>query len=272
MEKVGFVRSGDGQKIYFKFYPEKRKPPLLFLHGLGANHTYWIPLARILRAYGFPVVLVDMRGHGHSASQPNGEFTLSRLDDDTNAVLRRLEFKDPVIIGLSSGGMSALHYSLSHEVRALILIGATPLPFLKSLPIDIDILRAPSRGLLYLLYHLRRLDHRKTLPYISYPNLRNNSIIGCFFQNLRGTRLDAYASSFLPLLHFDISKRLHEIKPPCFCLAGSTDWVFRPSIARYIAENVRQGEWKIVPNMHHEGVFRQPKPIAREILHFLKKI
>lgn len=103
-------------------------PPLVLLHGAGANVAWWDHLAHLLAA-GRHVVALDFRGHGDSdypEERRPGAFV-----DDLEALLAHLDVQEAVLMGHSLGAHVALeHAAAAPGVRALVLIepsrGAAP--------------------------------------------------------------------------------------------------------------------------------------------------
>lgn len=82
--------------------------PLVFLHGGSRTLADWLFVVPSL-ADDFRVVTVDFRGHGRS----DAVESYSWLDGvkDTAGVIDGLSLDDPVVIGHSLGGMTAIKYA-----------------------------------------------------------------------------------------------------------------------------------------------------------------
>lgn len=82
--------------------------PLVFLHGGSRTLADWLFVVPSL-VDEFRVVTVDFRGHGKSDPVP----AYSWLDGvkDTAGVIEGLSLTDPVVIGHSLGGMTAIKYA-----------------------------------------------------------------------------------------------------------------------------------------------------------------
>ncbi len=98
-------------------------PPLVLLHGAGANAHWWDHLAPAL-ARRFHVAALDFRGHGdseHPEQTPAGAFAV-----DLESLLAHLGAPDAVLIGHSLGAHVAFAHAASHpEIRALVLLDFT---------------------------------------------------------------------------------------------------------------------------------------------------
>ncbi|HMN11470.1 MAG TPA: alpha/beta hydrolase [Bellilinea sp.] len=95
----------DGLRLAF-FRDGSQKPPLLLFHGIGVDSTCWGTLPEHY-SHDFEVILLDLRGHGHSEL---GETLFSRRDlaRDAGALLNALGLRDVTIIGHSLGAEVAL--------------------------------------------------------------------------------------------------------------------------------------------------------------------
>ena len=99
--------------------------PVVFLHGLGGSRTAWDPQLRAL-ADRFRCIAWDMPGYG--ASIPLPELTFPAIADSLAGLLDTLELDVADLVGLSFGGMHALHLAIRHpaRVRRLVLTGTGP--------------------------------------------------------------------------------------------------------------------------------------------------
>jgi pimeloyl-ACP methyl ester carboxylesterase len=95
-----------------------RGPAMVLLHGFSVDRRSWDPQMNSF-AVSHRVVRYDLRGFGAS-TVPCGPY---RHADDLHALMRALEVRRPVLVGLSLGANVALAYSTVHadEVAALVL-------------------------------------------------------------------------------------------------------------------------------------------------------
>ncbi len=100
-------------------------PSVVFLHGLGGTRTAWDPQLRGL-ADRFRCIAWDMPGYG--ASAPLGKLTFAAIADSLAGLLDTLELDVADFVGLSFGGMHALHMAIRHpaRVRRLVLADTSP--------------------------------------------------------------------------------------------------------------------------------------------------
>ncbi len=99
--------------------------PVLWLQGLGADHTAWSPqLARF--ASRFHCLAPDNRGAGHTA--PGRSFTLRTMAEDAAALLDARAGGEPAhVVGLSMGASIAQELAriAPEHVRSLVLVSSS---------------------------------------------------------------------------------------------------------------------------------------------------
>lgn len=108
-------------------YYERRGdgPPVIFLHGAGADHRVWAEVTEPLTD-AYEVVTPDIRLHGKTGGDPAESITMETYVEDLHAFISALELDRPVIVGLSMGGMVAQRYvdAYPDDVRAIVTLGA----------------------------------------------------------------------------------------------------------------------------------------------------
>jgi pimeloyl-ACP methyl ester carboxylesterase len=87
-------------------------PPIVFIHGFGANHLTWDRQMRGPLASEFRLVAYDLRGHGASDRPMDAaQYTDAALwADDLDAVIRGKGLERPVLVGWSYGGFVIADY------------------------------------------------------------------------------------------------------------------------------------------------------------------
>lgn len=125
--------------------------PLIILHGLFGSSDNWLSIAKVL-GNNHTVYSVDQRNHGQS---PHSDFfNYKIMANDLKAFIEENNIDNPIILGHSMGGKTAMQFAVNNPkmLKKLILvdIGAKSYPIhhdtiLKGLnSINIDELK--SRG------------------------------------------------------------------------------------------------------------------------------
>ncbi len=104
-------------------------PSVVLLHGGGQTRRAWGGTARTLIEAGYHVVSLDLRGHGESDWDVNGDYSLDLQVEDLRAVLRQLP-SQPVLVGASLGGLISLATvgeTPQSIASRLVLVDVTPM-------------------------------------------------------------------------------------------------------------------------------------------------
>lgn len=87
-------------------------PPVILLHGLACDHTFFAPQAEHL-SRDHRVISVDLRGHGQS-DRPEGVYSAAEYADDVAWLCKELDAARPVLMGHSVGGLIAFEVARRH--------------------------------------------------------------------------------------------------------------------------------------------------------------
>jgi non-heme chloroperoxidase len=122
------LNSQDGTEIFYKDWGSGH--PIVFSHGWPLSADDWDPQMLFFLNAGFRVIAHDRRGHGRSAQVPKGH-DMDHYADDLAALTEKLDLKDAVHIGHSTGGGEVVRYLARHGesrvAKAAILAAVPPL-------------------------------------------------------------------------------------------------------------------------------------------------
>lgn len=97
-------------KLAYREYGQGQ--PLLILHGLFGQSDNWNTLAKGFAEQGFRVFTIDQRNHG--LSPHSDEWSYQLMADDLKEFIDTHELKEPVILGHSMGGKTAMFFELGY--------------------------------------------------------------------------------------------------------------------------------------------------------------
>jgi len=119
-----FIEIGSA-KIYYEEIGNPQKQPLIFLHGGFGNMEDFNGIIHLLENE-YHIIGIDSRGQGKSTLGNEG-LTYAILEKDVETIINTLNLKNPIIIGFSDGGITALRLASYKDLNfaKLILIGTS---------------------------------------------------------------------------------------------------------------------------------------------------
>ncbi len=147
------ITTKDGTQIYYKDWGTRQ--PVVFSHGWPLSSDAFEDQMFFLASRGYRCIAHDRRGHGRS-SQPWSGNDMNTYADDLAELVERLDLKDAIHVGHSTGGGEVARYIARHgtkRVAKAVLIASVPPLMLQTpankggLPISVfDGLRASVVG------------------------------------------------------------------------------------------------------------------------------
>ncbi|WP_380874458.1 alpha/beta fold hydrolase [Sphingomonas sp. DBB INV C78] len=148
-----YLTTKDGTRIFYKDWSNGQ--PVVFSHGWPLSADAWDAQMFFLGERGYRVIAHDRRSHGRS-DQVWANNTMDQYADDLAELIEKLDLKDVILIGHSTGGGEVTRYVGRHGTKRLakvVLLGAVPPLMLKTeaypggLPIEVfDDIRKNTLG------------------------------------------------------------------------------------------------------------------------------
>jgi abhydrolase domain-containing protein 6 len=234
----------------FVLGPLSAERPVVLLHGLGADATYWVDAARALARHGRTVILPDAPGSGRSdpPRDPAGYGLPGRLAA-LDALARALALEKFDLVGHSLGGWTVGWYALKFPWKTgrLVLVdsaGLSPTADAQGerarvLPTD----RAGARRIFDLLFF------RKPAPSLGF-------VLDAFGRNYgAGTA----AATVARLTEADgLYDHLGELPERTTLLWGERETLFPLAIAREAAARMRAAHLVVLGGAGHDGPLETP--------------
>ena len=111
------LREGfDDQGTYYQINEVNGSIPILFIHGVGLDHSIWEPQIKFFKDQ--TTITYDLIGHGLSACVLD-ELGFEDFSFQIEKLLQILKIQKVIIIGFSLGGLVASHFSSTRKNRVL---------------------------------------------------------------------------------------------------------------------------------------------------------
>lgn len=239
--------------------------PVLFLHGLGGSRTAWEPQLADL-SDRWRCIAWDLPGYGASAPLP--EHTFPAVADAVARLLDTLGADRVPLVGLSLGGMHALHTALRHpdRVLALALLATSP-----AFALD-----GTTDAAEWMALRLDPLDRGVTPAEMAPGVLRavagseaSDTVIAQAAAAMSRIPPDGLRAAVRCLPTHDVRARLRDIRQPTLVVVGELDSETPISYARHLTDHIPSARLAVVPGAGHLVNLEAPGPVNGLLRSFL---
>ncbi|MGV9247179.1 alpha/beta fold hydrolase [Streptomyces sp. NPDC003710] len=232
--------------------------PIVFVHGTRFSAGQWSLQLAALRDE-FPVVALDLPGHGERSAQP---WSLSSATEIIASAVDSLGHGPALVVGHSLGGYASLEFARRRpeQLRGLILAGAS----------------ASTRGLWAAPYRwVARL-----VPRIPADRLArwNDRMLRRLYppEVVEATIRSGYAFHTLPTAWGEVLGRfdagaMHFVKAPVLILNGEKDVVFRAGESDF-ARAHPHARVELIPRARHLANFDDPDAFTDAVRRFAQQL
>jgi pimeloyl-ACP methyl ester carboxylesterase len=237
---------------------------VLWLQGLGADHSAWSPQL-VFFSSRYRCLAPDNRGAGKTA--PDGPLSLEQFAKDAAALLReRCEGQPARVVGLSMGATIAVELALQAPalVSSLVLVSASAYV-------------EPRMRELFLAW---REIYPRVSPGVFQREANTWLFSWRFFERPKAAegvvryaeRLAVPADWFVgqvdAVLEHDHRARLAEIQVPSLVVTGAEDQMIPPRLGRQLAAQLRHGRFLEIPEAGHSVNLEQQRAFNEAVAAF----
>lgn len=256
----------------FDLWVERRGhgPDVLLIAGLGDPAEAWQSQLDGL-ADRYRLTAFDNRGVGRTPPA-DGPPSIATMADDAAALLRSLDTPAAHVAGFSMGSAIAQELALRHPalVRSLVLVGTYARPdalfraqmaLWRWLPAVAPDERAFLEAFFTWVYtpraHADGTVDRLVEEALAFPH-----------QQL----LEAFQAHVDACLAHDTADRLAQIAAPTLVLAGELDVILPPRFGRFVAEQIRDARFEVLPGEAHQPFQESPEAFDVRVDAFWREV
>ena len=242
-------------------------PALFLIHGIGAARNTWTKALPILTKQ-FTVITYDLRGHGESP-MPDGEFGLTELVADLEALRAQLGVEQAHFAGHSLGGMIGPAYAQAYPERVLSLGLLSTAAFRTeddSTKVWAVVRAMEDRGIPNVLPTLS--DRWFTDNFIT----THPEVVEQRLQQVIGTDADVFLNVFRIYAGTEMAPWLHEVQAPSLVLTGENDGGCNPRLNAEIDKALPHSELVILPGYKHSLLLEAGDLVAKEMVRFIQSL
>ncbi|HEX2622626.1 MAG TPA: alpha/beta hydrolase [Phototrophicaceae bacterium] len=257
-----YSRVNDVQ-LYYELNGNEDGEVILFLHGLGSSSQDWelqVPYFDLK----YRILLIDMRGHGHS-DKPRGPYSMPGFARDVVALLDQLRLDRVHVVGLSMGGMIAFQLAVdySNRLRTMTIVNSGPAVVVKTFK---DHLNVWMRFGIVRVMGMRKMG--ETLAPRLFVDADQESLRQMFIERWATNDPRAYMNAMRAIVGWSVEDKISTITIPTLIIAADRDYTPVAAKEAYLAK-MSGASLKIIENAHHAVSMERPEQFNDMVYAFI---
>ena len=240
------------------YYEGGEGPPLVFVHGLGAESLNWVPAMLDFR-HQFHVYAIDLLGHGDT-EKPDIAYSIEQQSEMLRQFFATQNIKSADLVGVSMGGWVSLKLAVEHPelVNRLVVADAAGLKFQTSITVRNFLPATPEEFAAFMTMLTPR--HY----YVPYPVQRD------FFRQVAKNAwiMRRIFDSFLTYQDV-LDGKLESIKAPVLVIWGKEENLIPLSVGEQMKQQLPNSSLLICADSGHLAVYECWNKLEPDVATFL---
>jgi len=240
------------------YYDGGEGPPLVFVHGLGAESLNWVTAMLDLR-HQFHVYAIDLLGHGDT-EKPDIAYSIEQQSEMLRQFLVTQNIKSADLVGVSMGGWVSLKLASDHPevVNRLVVADSAGLKFQTSINVNSFLPATPEEFAAFITMLTPR--HY----YVPYPLQRD--FLHQVAQNAWITR--RIFDSFLTYQNV-LDGKLEGIKAPVLVIWGKEENLIPMSVGEQMKQQMPNASLLVCTDSGHLAIYECWNKLEPDVASFL---
>ena len=220
--------------------------PIVFLHGLGEDHSIFNRQISYVDSYARSTLAVDLEGHGRSFLS-NGKTSIIQQAECLDEVLRAEDIPKVDLVGFSLGAAVALEYAAGHPEKVDKIGLINPALY------DKRFLTLPVKIVRNLLEVAKRAAQNDYIPREDPADLSKATFSNAYFSFLNGLRATPAAGLYAnihALMEYGFPNWLSNIETETLIVRAEGDELLKEGAATFLESNLPNAQLVRIPGNH----------------------
>ncbi len=233
-------------------------PPVVLIHSLAMDHTFWNAVAPAL-ADATAVLMYDCRGHGQS-DKPEGAYRVEQFADDLADLLDHVGWRSAIVAGASMGGCVTLAFAAAYPARTAGL-GLFDTTAWYDAPDKWEerAVTAETKGLAAML------EFQSTRWFTDAFRANRKDVLDAAVAVFLANPARCYAQTCRMLGACDMTAALPRLTMPARIVVGEEDYATPIAMSETLHRGIKGSTLTVIPNARHLTPLECPDRIVAEL-------
>jgi 3-oxoadipate enol-lactonase len=233
-------------------------PPVVLIHSLAMDHTFWNPVASEL-ADATAVLVYDCRGHGQS-DKPEGTYRVEQFAEDLADLLDHVGWHSAAVAGASMGGCVTLAFAAAYPARAAGLgLFDTTAWYNAPDAWEQRAVTAETKGLAAML------EFQSTRWFTDAFRANRKDVLDAAVAVFLANPARCYAQTCRMLGACNMTAALPRLTMPAHIVVGEEDYATPVAMSEILHRGIKGSTMMVIPNARHLTPLECPDRIVAEL-------